>query len=228
MLIRIKDLTKWYFGETPVLSQVNLNMDRGEFLYLLGGSGAGKSSLLRILVTEEKPTQGTVELFGYDLNTVKQSTLRTIRQSIGYIPQNVRLIPDLSVYDNVAMSLSLGGPKAHTGAKAKTKIFEILERVVLSHAHAKLGDTLSGGESQRVAVARALVRSPDIIIADEPTGAQDRDFTWNLMNHLLGENQKGAAVLIATHDREMIRRVRKKCAVLKSGSLTLEDSFCIY
>ncbi|MCM0606913.1 MAG: ATP-binding cassette domain-containing protein [Xanthomonadaceae bacterium] len=228
MLIRIKDLTKWYFGETPVLSGVNLNVERGEFLYLLGGSGAGKSSLLRILVTEEKQTKGTLELFGYDLGKISSSTLRTIRQSIGYIPQNVRLIPDLSVYDNVALSLSLGGPKAHTGAKARTKINEILERVGLASSHAKMGLTLSGGESQRVAVARALVRSPDLIIADEPTGAQDRDFTWNLMNHLLNENQKGTAVLIATHDREMIRRVRKKCAVLKSGSLTLEDSFCIY
>lgn len=228
MLIRIKDLTKWYFGETPVLSNVNLNVDRGEFLYLLGGSGAGKSSLLRILVTEEQQTKGSIELFGYDLAQVSSSTLRTIRQAIGYIPQNVRLIPDLSVYDNVALSLSLGGPKAHTGAKAKSKITEVLERVGLASAHAKLGATLSGGESQRVAVARALVRSPDLIVADEPTGAQDRDYTWNLMNHLLGENQRGASVLIATHDREMIRRVRKKCAVLKSGSLTLEDSFCIY
>jgi cell division transport system ATP-binding protein len=172
-MVHLKNVTKWYQNQVRVLEQINLELKKGDFIYVVGGSGAGKTSLLRILATEEAPSTGSISLFGYDLATVSPSTLRAIRQSLGYVPQNVRLIPDLTVFDNVALSLSLAGHRAIRG-EAKARIQEVLDRLHLAHKRDKLAATLSGGESQRVAIARALVRQPQLIIGDEPTGAQDK------------------------------------------------------
>lgn len=226
-MVILSGVSKWYFGQTRILDHVNLELKKGDFLYVVGGSGAGKSSLLRILATEESPSMGTISLFGYCLSTVSSTTLRAIRQSLGYIPQNVRLIPDLSVYDNIALSLSLAGRRV-LAAQSKAKISELLHKLGLEPKREKLASTLSGGEAQRVAVARALVRSPELIIADEPTGAQDRDFTWSLMDLFLKASVGGTTVVLATHDREIVRRLRKRCAVLKGGHISLEESLCTY
>ena len=228
-MVSLTGVTKSYFGGTKVLDQVQLELKKGDFLYCVGGTGAGKSSLLRLLATEELPTVGRVSLFGYDLATSSPSTLRAIRQSLGYVPQNVRLIPDLSVLDNVALSVTLAGRRV-IPAQGRAKIGELLERLGLADKRNTRASALSGGEAQRVAVARALVRSPDLIIADEPTGAQDRDFTWSLMDLLLKANVTGSTVVVATHDREIVRRVRKRCAVLKEGRMQLEDggAACFY
>ncbi len=226
-MVALSDVSKWYHGQSRIFERVNFEMKKGDFLYLVGGTGAGKSSLLRMIATEEAPTSGQISLFGYSLSSVSGSTLRAIRQSIGYIPQGIRLIPDLTVFDNVALSLSLSGERV-LSASSKAKISDLLNRLGLESKREKLAVTLSGGEAQRVAVARALVRSPELIIADEPTGSQDRDYTWSLMDLFLKANVGGAAVILATHDREIVRRVRKKCAVLKKGHVTLEEAACIY
>lgn len=227
-MIALTGVNKTYPGQkSGVLEHVHLKIGRGEFLYVVGGSGAGKSSLLRMLATEEAPTSGKISLFGYELDAVSPTALRAIRQTLGYIPQDVRLIPDLTVFDNIAMSLSLAGRRS-LPTQATTKINELLEKLGLSSRSGKLAGTLSGGEAQRVAVARALVRSPDLIVADEPTGAQDRDFTWLMMDLFLKANLAGATVVIATHDPEIVRRVRKRCAVLKGGRIQLEEALCIF
>jgi cell division transport system ATP-binding protein len=226
-MVVLSGISKTYFGHTRILDHVNLELKKGEFLYVVGGSGAGKSSLLRLLATEESPSIGTVSLFGYNIATASPSVLRAIRRSLGYVPQDVKLIPDLSVFDNVALSLSLAGHRV-LSAPSKAKISELLNHLGLEAKRDKLASTLSGGEAQRVAVARALVRSPELVIADEPTGAQDRDYTWSLMELFLKANKSGATVVIATHDREIVRRVRKKCAVLKAGNMAVEEALCIY
>lgn len=226
-LIALNHVSKAYHGGERVLDQVQLELKKGDFLYVVGGSGAGKSSLLRILATEERPTAGAVSLFGYDLSRVSSRVLRSIRQSLGYVPQDVRLIPDLSVYDNVALSVSLSGGSARD-ASSRARILDLLLRLGLDDKRDKPAGALSGGEAQRVAVARALVREPELLIADEPTGSQDRDFTWSLMDLFLKANLNGATVVVATHDREIVRRVRKRCAVLKEGQVRLEDGLCIY
>ena len=226
-MVTLSGISKWYLEPTRVLDQVNLELKKGDFLYVVGGSGAGKSSLLRILATEERPSLGIAALFGYDLARVSPVTLRAIRRSLGYVPQDVKLIPDLSVYDNIALSLSLAGRRV-LSVSAKGKISELLGRLGLEPKRDKLVATLSGGEAQRVAVARALVREPELIIADEPTGAQDRDFTWSLMDLFLKANAAGTTVVLATHDREIVRRVRKRCAVLRGGHIQLEEALCIY
>jgi cell division transport system ATP-binding protein len=226
-MVRFNHVSKTYFGGDRVLSDINLDLNKGEFLYVVGGSGAGKSSFLRLLATEEAPSMGSVSLFGYDLGTASASTLCSIRQVLGYIPQNVRLIPDLSVADNVALSLRLGGRRASL-SDYRGKVEELLAKLGLADKMYKPATALSGGEAQRVAVARALVRDPELIVADEPTGAQDREFTWSMMEMFLKANSKGATVLVATHDREIVRRVRKKCAVLKEGRLLIEEAVCFY
>ena len=226
-MIQLQSVSKSYFGEERVLDQVTLELKKGEFLYVLGGSGAGKSSLLRMLATEEAPSLGRLSLFGYELGQMTPSTLRAVRQSIGYVPQEVRLIPDLSVADNVALALTTAGPRlASTDSRARVN--ELLERLGLAHLRHKRASFLSGGEAQRVAFARALARNPELIVADEPTGAQDRDFTWSMMELMVRANAQGATVVVATHDREIVRRVRKKCAVLRNGQLGLEEAACYY
>lgn len=226
-MIALHGVSKAYFGQTPVLDQLQLELKKGDFLYVVGGSGAGKTSLLRILATEEAPTQGQVNLFGYNVQTCSPATLRAIRQSIGYIPQDIRLIPDLTVFDNIALSLSLAGSRV-LGAQTKQKIHELMDRLGLGSKLHKLAAHLSGGEAQRVSVARALVRAPELVIADEPTGAQDKDYTWALMDSFLKANLTGSTIILATHDREIVRRVRKRCAILKGGRVMLEEGLSIY
>jgi cell division transport system ATP-binding protein len=226
-MISLTRLSKSYPGQTRVLDQISFELRKGEFLYVVGGSGAGKSSLLRVLATEELPTEGTVALFGYNLAAVSPTTRRAIRQSLGYVPQDVRLIPDLSVADNVALSLSLAGRRGMS-ADARRRIHELLDRLGLAYKRDKMASTLSGGEAQRVAVARALIRNPELVIADEPTGAQDRDYTWSLMDLFLRANMSGATMVVATHDREIVRRVRKRCATLRNGRVEFEENaLCI-
>ncbi len=227
-MVSLKGISKVYHGHQRVLDQVNLELKKGEFLYVVGGTGAGKSTLLRLLATEEAPTVGVVSLFGYSLNSVSPSTLRAIRRTIGYVPQDIRLLPDLTVFDNVALSLTLAS-RSSLSAAARMSVGEILEKIGLQEKRGKLASELSGGEAQRVAIARALVRKPELIIADEPSGAQDRDFTWALMDMILKCNVTGATVVVATHDREIVRRIRKRCAMLRKGQLQTEESaLCIY
>ena len=226
-MVVLSKISKWYQSPVRVLDQINFELQKGDFLYVVGGTGAGKSSLLRMIATQEQPSSGSLSLFGYNIATASQSTLRAIRQSLGYVPQEVKLISDLSVYDNVALSLSLAGRRVLT-TEWRSRIHEILEKIGLQGKRNTLAAHLSGGEAQRVAIARALIRAPELIIADEPTGAQDRDFKWLVMDLFLKANVNHSTVVLATHDREVVRRVRKRCAVLRGGRIELEEALCIY
>jgi len=220
-VIVLSGVSKSYYARDKVLDRISLRLGKGEFLYLIGGSGAGKSTLLRMLATEESPSEGRISLFGYELDKVSSSTLRSVRAAIGYVPQDVRLIPDLSVYDNILLGAAFAGHRAK-GNGLRAQIGELTHRLGIAHRRDHLCGKLSGGEAQRVAVARALVRSPEIVLADEPTGAQDRDHTWKLIELLSQANAKGATVIVATHDREIVRRVRKPCAALSGGRIAVE------
>lgn len=226
-MIRLQEVSKWYHSGDRVLQNLSLSLDKGDFLYVVGGSGAGKSSLLRLLATEESASQGRVEIFGQNLGQANGETLREVRRSIGYIPQNVRLIPDLTVFENLEMSLKLASG-VESAPERRKRIFELLTKIGLSEKAGTLACALSGGEAQRVAIARALIRGPKLLIADEPTGAQDRDYTWAIMDLFLKANLTGTTVILATHDREIVRRVRKRCAVLREGRIELEDGICTY
>jgi cell division transport system ATP-binding protein len=226
-MISLNAITKVYDGShQKVLDGVSLDLNRGEFLYIVGGTGAGKTSLLKVIATDDSPNLGTVSLFGYDLGRISPSTLRTIRQAIGYVPQNIRLIGDLTVFENVELAASLTRGRLPS-RQLKEKVVEVLQQVELFHLKDKLASKISGGEAQRVAIARALVRSPELIVADEPTGAQDRDQTWSLMDLFVKANLRGTTVVVATHDREMVRRIKKKCAIIQQGKVNWDGVPCI-
>lgn len=233
-MIALKQVSRWYSDSefksgksSRILDQIELELKKGEFLYVIGGTGAGKSTLLRMMATEELPSAGTVSLFGYDLASASPAALRSIRQAVAHIPQKVNLIPDLSVYENIALSAQLAGSKS-SGGTLRTRIVELLEKLGLAHKKDSRADRLSGGEAQRVSIAQALIRKPELILADEPTGAQDPDSAWGILDLLLRENLNGSTVIVATHDREMVRRIRKKTALLKSGRILVEDTLCRY
>ena len=233
-MIALKQVSRWYSDSefksgksSRILDQIELELKKGEFLYVIGGTGAGKSTLLRMMATEELPSAGTVSLFGYDLANASAAALRSIRQAVAHIPQKVNLIPDLSVYENITLSAQLAGSKS-AGGTLRTRIIELLEKLGLAHKKDSRADRLSGGEAQRVSIAQALIRKPELILADEPTGAQDPDSAWGILDLLLRENLNGSTVIVATHDREMVRRIRKKTALLKSGRILVEDTLCRY
>jgi cell division transport system ATP-binding protein len=224
-MIQLQSLSKGYSERKRVLDHISLDLKKGDFLYVLGGTGAGKSTLLRLLATEEEIFTGKLSLFGYDLERASGSTLQAIRRSIGYVPQNVRLIPDFTVFENVALGVSLAGSRV-ARVEVRSKIYELLDRLQLMNLRDTLASRLSGGEAQRVAIARALARSPELLIADEPTGAQDFQNTWNVMDLLHRANISGTTMVLATHDREIVRKLRKRCAILSHGKIMIEEALC--
>lgn len=222
-LISLQGVSKHF--KNAIFENVNLKISKGEFVYLVGDSGAGKTTLLKLLYGEEKPSIGQVQVFGQDVWKADSAMLQAIRRKIGVIFQDLKLIEDLSVYDNVALSLETS---ELSRADRKRALDETLALVGLAkHASKKVG-LLSGGEKQRVAAARALVRKPEILIADEPTGSLDREHTWSLMDLFQKIHLRGTTVLLATHDREIVRKVRRRSFVLKAGKLMVEEGICLF
>jgi cell division transport system ATP-binding protein len=220
MLLKVENLSKSYVPGETVWNQVSFDLGRGDFLYILGGSGAGKSSLLRTIASFESPSGGRVVCEGVDLQSSGRSDLERIRKRIAFIPQNLGLIPDLTVRDHLeisVMSVRMSDRTDETGMRNYLSLMGLKDKL------GKRIDSLSGGERQRVAILRALSRKSDLLIADEPTGAQDFEMTWKLMDLFVKLNLAGTGLLLATHDLEMVRRLRKRCAILKDGSFRVED-----
>lgn len=222
-LISLQGVSKHFQG--AVFENVSLKISKGEFVYIVGDSGAGKTTLLKLLYGEERPTQGSVQVFGQDVLRADTDMLQAIRRKIGVIFQDLKLIEDLTVADNVALSLETADL---TRTDKKRALDETLALVGLGKMANKKVKLLSGGEKQRVAAARALVRKPEILIADEPTGSLDREHTWSLMDLLQKIHLRGTTVLLATHDREIVRKVRRRSFVLKGGRLTVEEGICLF
>ena len=230
-MISLSAVTKTFSEQnnTSVLQNVSLKINKGEFVYVVGDSGAGKTTLLKMLYGEEVPNQGSVEVLGANLSKLGDSGLQALRRRIGIIFQDLRLIEDLSAYDNVALSLQTADFDRVGPQRAWKRLIEESLGVVGAWNFArKKVSALSGGERQRVAAARAIVRQPELLIADEPTGSLDREHTWSLMDLFQKMHLRGATVLIATHDREIVRRVRRRSCVLKGGKLMIEDGVCIF
>ena len=219
-LLKVENLSKTYAPGEVVWKDVNFELASGDFLYILGGSGAGKSSLLRAIASFERPSEGKVISYGIDLQNSSRSDLEKIRKRIAFIPQNLGLIPDLTIRDHLEMS------RISLTAAERTDETLLTSYLVLfglkTKLHQRVGK-LSGGERQRVSILRALSKKVDLLIADEPTGAQDFEMTWKLMDLFVKLNLQGTAVLLATHDLEMVRRLRKRCAILKDGNFKVED-----
>ena len=213
-MIETHHLSKLYSRGLYALQDLSLTVDKGEFVFLTGPSGAGKSTLLRLLLVQERPTEGELFVNGHDLTTLSRSDVQDYRRGIGFIFQDFKLIPTRTVFENVAFVLEvLGVPSGQQRRKA----FQVLKWVGLQHRINAYPRDLSGGEQQRIAIARALVNDPALVLADEPTGNLDPDLSLEIMNLLREVNAGGTTVVVATHDRELIRLVGRRTITLDQG-----------
>ncbi|HEY2906095.1 MAG TPA: cell division ATP-binding protein FtsE [Vicinamibacterales bacterium] len=216
-MIESSHLSKVYRRGVYALRDLTLTIEKGEFLFLTGPSGSGKSTLLQLLLREEVPTEGQLKVSGRNLSDLTQAQVQAYRRSIGFIFQDFRLIPRFTVFQNVAFVMRvLGVPLA----VQQKKTFQMLKWVGLQHRMNAYPEELSGGEQQRVAIARALVNDPQLVLADEPTGNLDPDLSLEIMNLFREMNARGTTVVVATHDRELIRRVGRRAITLEHGHLS--------
>jgi cell division transport system ATP-binding protein len=213
-VIETYHLSKLYSRGVYALRDLSLTIDKGEFIFLTGPSGAGKSTFLRLLLREERPSEGELKVLGRDLNALRPSQVQTYRRSVGFVFQDFRLIPRFTVFQNVAFVMRVLGLPLATQQR---KTFQVLKWVGLQHRMNALPEELSGGEQQRIAIARALVNDPQLILADEPTGNLDPDLSLEIMNLFREINARGTTVVVATHDRELIRRVGRRAVTLDHG-----------
>ena len=213
-LIECAQLSKMYSRGLYALRDLTLTVDKGEFLFLTGPSGAGKSTLLRLLLREELPSGGTLRVGGRALTDLRPPQVQDYRRTVGFVFQDFRLIPRFTVFQNVAFVMRVLGVPLEVQQR---KTFQSLKWVGLQHRMNAFPEELSGGEQQRVAIARALVNDPHLVLADEPTGNLDPDLSLEIMNLFREMNARGTTVLVATHDREMIRRVGRRSVMLEHG-----------
>jgi cell division transport system ATP-binding protein len=209
-------LSKLYKRGVYALRELSITIDKGEFLFLTGPSGAGKSTFLRLLLREELPTSGNLRVMGRDLMSLKSSQVQAYRRTVGFVFQDFRLIPRFTVFQNVSFVMRVLGLPLATQQR---KTFQVLKWVGLQHRMNALPEELSGGEQQRVAIARALVNDPQLVLADEPTGNLDPDLSLEIMNLFREINARGTTVVVATHDRELIRRVGRRAVTLDHGRI---------
>ena len=215
-MIEAYHLSKVYSRGVYALRDLTLTIEKGDFLFLTGASGAGKSTLLRLLLRAETPTEGQLKVGGRVLTDLSSSEVQSYRRTVGFVFQDFRLIPRFTVFQNVAFVMRVLGVDLATRQR---KTFQVLKWVGLQHRMNAFPEELSGGEQQRVAIARALVNDPQIILADEPTGNLDPELALDIMNVFRDINARGTTVLVATHDREMIRRVGRRSITLEHGRL---------
>lgn len=225
-VIRLQNVTKVYArGARPALDAVDLEIERGEFVFLVGASGSGKSTLLRLMLREERPTAGKVFVAGKDLSTLSTWKVPYLRRQIGTVFQDFRLLPTKTVFENVAFALQvIGKPKHHI----LTTVPETLELVGLGGKEKRRPHELSGGEQQRVAIARAFVNRPSILLADEPTGNLDPTTSIGIMRLLDRINRTGTTVVMATHDDEIVDQMRKRVVELDTGQVVRDQSRGVY
>lgn len=225
-VIKFEHVTKQYPTSTrPALDDVSLEIEQGEFVFLIGPSGSGKSSFLQMLVREENVTSGNIYYNDFHVNALKGGQINKLRQSIGYVFQDFRLLPKLSVYDNVAFALEVIGKKPRVIKKA---VPEVLDMVGLESKAHRLPAELSGGEQQRVAIARAFVNRPLLVLADEPTGNLDPATAADIMTLLAKINRLGSTVIMSTHNAKAVDDMRKRVVELKLGKLVRDDARGVY
>ena len=225
-MIRLDHVTKVYPNTAkPALNDVSVEVDKGEFVFLVGSSGSGKSTFLRLLLKEESPTSGSVFVAGKDLSRLSHWKVPTLRRQIGCVFQDFRLLPTKTVFENVAFALEVIGKPKHTIDKV---VPEVLDLVGLDGKATRLPDELSGGEQQRVAIARAFVNRPMIIIADEPTGNLDPTTSIGIMRLLDRINRTGTTVVMATHDANIVDSMRRRVVELDGGRVVRDQARGVY
>ena len=216
--IEIKNCYKVYKNGVAAIADLTLNINKGEFVFVIGASGSGKSTLIKMLYREEKPTKGTVEIGGINVGKLRNRTVYKLRRKLGIVFQDFKLLPKLTVYENVAFALECLGMKSK---EIRPKVIKALDHVGLKEKLRSFPNELSGGEQQRVCIARAIVNKPKLLICDEPTGNLDPKTSMEIMDVLDTINKElGTTIIMATHDKEMVNRMKKRVIVLDSGVLS--------
>ena len=219
-MILFESVTKVYDPNVVALNEVSFAIDKGEFVFVVGASGSGKSTMIRLLLKELEPTSGRIFVGGRDLSRLKRSKVPLLRRNVGCVFQDFKLLPNRTASENVAYALKVQG---ESSANIRRKVPEALSLVGLSDKLGSLPDELSGGEQQRVSIARAVVNHPPLLICDEPTGNLDPDTSVGIMQLLYRINRAGTTILMVTHDREMVDKMRKRVIALEDGRLARDE-----
>ena len=213
-MIKLEHVSKSYSAGIPALNDVSLNIEEGEFVFVVGDSGSGKSTLIKLLLKELEPTEGTITINGRKLNKIRRRQIPKFRRNIGVVFQDFRLLKDRNIYDNVAFAQKVIG---ESNRSIKKNVPKLLSMVGLAAKYRSYPRQLSGGEQQRVAIARALINKPKILLADEPTGNLDANNAWEIM-HLLEEiNERGTTVVVVTHNSEIVKKMNKRVITMQKG-----------
>ncbi|TCZ76871.1 cell division ATP-binding protein FtsE [Paenibacillus albiflavus] len=219
-MIEMQDVWKTYPDGTQALRGVSIQVDRNDFLYVVGPSGAGKSTFMKLIYREERPTKGQIFVNGFNIEKLKQRKIPYFRRNIGVVFQDFRLLPKLTIYENISFAMEVieANPK-----QMKKRTMEVLELVKLRDKANSLPGQLSGGEQQRVAIARAIVNNPSVIVADEPTGNLDPDTSWGIMKLLEEINFRGTTIIMATHNRDIVNNMRKRVIAIENGLIARDE-----
>ena len=224
-VIEFRGISKRYQGGDVGLDQATFSIERGEFVFLVGATGSGKSTVIRLLIKELDPTEGTIRVAGHDLELITRKRIPFYRRNVGVVFQDFKLLPNRNVYDNVAYALQVTGG---TRRDIRQKVPDILRLTGLSTKLHNYPDQLSGGEQQRVSIARAFVNHPPLLLADEPTGNLDPETSIDIMRLLYRINRTGTTVLVATHDQAMVDKMRRRVLELSEGRIVRDEAAGLY
>lgn len=215
-LIRVDNVQKTYKNGVVALYDFNLSIQKGEFVFVIGASGSGKSTLIKMLYREERPDKGSIFIGGINVAKLKNRKVYILRRKLGVVFQDFKLLPKLTVFENVAFAMEVFG---YEKSEIQKRVLEVLDLVGLKNKVRQYPDQLSGGEQQRVVIARAIVNKPKLLICDEPTGNLDPDTSMEIMKVLENINNLGTTVIMATHDRDIVNKMGKRVIVIESGRL---------
>lgn len=213
-MIKLEHVSKSYSAGIPALNDVSLNIEEGEFVFVVGDSGSGKSTLIKLLLKELEPTEGTITINGRKLNKIRRRQITKFRRNIGVVFQDFRLLKDRNIYDNVAFAQKVIG---ESNRSIKKNVPKLLSMVGLAAKYRSYPRQLSGGEQQRVAIARALINKPKILLADEPTGNLDANNAWEIMKLMEEINEQGTTVVVVTHNLEIVKAMNKRVITMQKG-----------
>lgn len=219
-MIKLENFSKSYSAGIPALNDVSLNIDPGEFVFVVGDSGSGKSTLIKLLLKELEPTSGSITINNQKLGSIRHRDVPRFRRHVGVVFQDFRLLKDRNVYENVAFAQRVIGAPTKS---MRRKVPAMLSMVGLAAKYKSYPREISGGEQQRVAIARALVNEPKILLADEPTGNLDAHNAWDIMKLLEEINQRGTTVLVVTHNQEIVRAMKKRVITMKKGVIVGDE-----
>ncbi len=219
-MIKLEHVSKSYSAGIPALNDVNLEIEDGEFVFIVGDSGSGKSTMIKLLLKELEPSEGTIMINGKNLSKIRRRQIPKFRRNIGVVFQDFRLLKDRNVYENIAFAQKVIGESTRN---IKKKVPSFLSMVGLAAKYRSYPKELSGGEQQRVAIARALINEPSILLADEPTGNLDNNNAWEIMKLLEEVNDRGTTVIVVTHNMEIVKIMKKRVITVQKGVIVSDS-----